>query len=130
VMPLRDAASSARRVMVDGARLAQDEVLCDLDGDDVGAEDVELDGQKEFLEDSSDTVAAGLLSHRLKIKNKSKLQTTLVPGMEDAKKLKTKQVEKFGVEIQYLVGNDLQGLRVELEVDVLHAPERLVMPDG
>ncbi len=67
-MPLRDAASFARRVMVDGARLPQDEVLGDLDGDDVGAEDVELDGQKEFLEDSSDPVAAGLLSHRLKRK--------------------------------------------------------------
>ncbi len=50
--------------------------------------------------------------------------------MEGRQKLKNKKVEKFVVEIQYLVGNDLQGLRVELEVDVLHAPDRLVMPDG
>ena len=50
-MPVRRHVASvlAVSVVVDGTRLAQHEVLGDLDGHDVGAEDVELDGQEKFF---------------------------------------------------------------------------------
>ena len=72
VMTLRDAASLSRRAVVYRTRFAENKVLGDLDGHDVRAQDVELDGQKEFFENSCYSVSSGLLSHRLKKYKKTK----------------------------------------------------------
>lgn len=139
VMTLRDAASLSRRAVVYRTRFAENKVLGDLDGHDVRAQDVELDGQKEFFENSCYSVSSGLLSHRLKKYKKTKYRLFILQFLIHESnaiwRIRILIDEKIilnrmsCVSNANLVGNDFQSLRRKLEVNILHSPKRLVMPD-
>ena len=91
VMTLRDAASLSRRAVVYRTRFAENKVLGDLDGHDVRAQDVELDGQKEFFENTCYSVSSGLQSHRLK-KNRRLFTAHIIRSKKKTRRLFTAHI--------------------------------------